>query len=84
MGFRFSLQGRVVQLQRLQDLPGTREALRQDRREGERPRRLHAARAADGEERSASCRRVRLPRGPYPREACLGALRAVLVRIGSL
>ena len=35
MGFRFSLQGRAVQFQRVQDLPRTWEALRQDRREGE-------------------------------------------------
>lgn len=32
--FGFSLQGRAVQFQRVQDLPGTRAALRQDRREG--------------------------------------------------
>lgn len=37
MRFCFSLQGRAVQFQRVQDLPRTREALRQDRREGERP-----------------------------------------------
>jgi hypothetical protein len=32
--FAFSFQGRAVQFQRVQDLPGTRAALRQDRREG--------------------------------------------------
>lgn len=36
-GFGLSLQGRAVQFQRLQDLPRTRAALRQDRREGKRP-----------------------------------------------
>ena len=41
MGFRFSLQGRAVQFQRVQDLPRTWEALRQDRREGEGPRGLN-------------------------------------------
>ncbi|KAF4026010.1 hypothetical protein G4228_018109 [Cervus hanglu yarkandensis] len=40
-GFLFSLQGRAVQFQRVQDLPRTREALRPNRREGERPRGLN-------------------------------------------